>query len=73
MCLLVTRKQHAKHHYKGLNKSAIIQKISLDEAEAVTAKRNATGEVQVHVVNSNPMVINPNGKRPERPSFLILL
>ncbi|KAJ3577587.1 hypothetical protein NPX13_g2980 [Xylaria arbuscula] len=45
----------------GLNKSAIIQKISLDEAEAVTAKRNASGEVQVHVVDSNPLVINPNG------------
>ncbi|KAK5635158.1 hypothetical protein RRF57_010870 [Xylaria bambusicola] len=45
----------------GLNKSAIIQKISLDEAEAVSAKRNATGEVKVHVVDSNPMVLNPNG------------
>ncbi|KAJ8129431.1 hypothetical protein O1611_g4202 [Lasiodiplodia mahajangana] len=46
---------------EGLNKSAIIQKISLDEAEAVSAKRNATGLVKVHVVNSNPMVLNPNG------------
>ncbi|KAI0406802.1 gluconolactonase [Xylaria palmicola] len=45
----------------GLNKSAIIQKISLAEADAVTTKRNATGQVKVHVVNSNPMVLNPNG------------
>ncbi|KAI0506466.1 D-lactonohydrolase [Xylaria bambusicola] len=45
----------------GLNKSAIIQKISLDEAEAVSTKRNATGEVKVHVVDSNPTVLNPNG------------
>ncbi|KAI0423944.1 D-lactonohydrolase [Xylaria sp. FL1042] len=45
----------------GLNKSAIIQKISLDEAEAVSTKRNATGRVKVEVVNSNPTVLNPNG------------
>ncbi|KAI0098629.1 gluconolactonase [Nemania sp. FL0031] len=45
----------------GLNKSAIIQKISLDEAEAVSTKRNATGLVKVHVVDSSPMVLNPNG------------
>ncbi|KAI0478225.1 gluconolactonase [Xylaria cf. heliscus] len=45
----------------GLNKSAIIQKISLAEAEAVSAQRNATGQVQVHLVNSNPQVLNPNG------------
>ncbi|KAI1146614.1 gluconolactonase [Nemania diffusa] len=45
----------------GLNKSAIIQKISLDEANAVSAKRNATGSVKVHVVDSNPTVLNPNG------------
>ncbi|KAI0165625.1 lactonohydrolase [Xylariaceae sp. FL1272] len=45
----------------GLNKSSIIQKISLEEAESVTALRNATGKIQVHVVDSDPMVINPNG------------
>ncbi|KAI1185388.1 lactonohydrolase [Nemania serpens] len=45
----------------GLEKSAIIQKISLDEADAVSTRRNATGSVKVHVVDSNPMVLNPNG------------
>ncbi|GAP91938.1 putative evolved d-pantonohydrolase protein [Rosellinia necatrix] len=45
----------------GLNKSAIIQKISLPEAEAVSTMRNATGLVKVHVVDSNPTVLNPNG------------
>jgi hypothetical protein len=48
--------------YEGLNKSAVIQKISLDEAEAVSSLRNAAGKVNVHVVDSNPAVINPNGK-----------
>jgi gluconolactonase len=46
----------------GLNKSSIIQKIALSEAAAVSGKRNATGLVNVQVVNSSPMVINPNGK-----------
>lgn len=43
----------------GLNKSSIIQKISLSEAEAVRKgeKDNAT----VTVVPSNPQVVNPNG------------
>ncbi|KAI8262678.1 hypothetical protein K4K58_000479 [Colletotrichum sp. SAR11_239] len=43
----------------GLNKSSIIQKISLAEAEAVRtgSRANAT----VTVVPSNPQVINPNG------------
>lgn len=45
----------------GLNKSAIIQKISLAEADAVSAQRDATGQVKVHVVDSNPVVLNPNG------------
>ncbi|KAI8629196.1 lactonohydrolase [Xylariaceae sp. FL1651] len=45
----------------GLNKSAIIQKISISEAEAVTTQRNATGMVKVQVVDSNPMITNPNG------------
>lgn len=44
----------------GLNKSSIIQKISLAEAEAVRtgSRANAT----VTVVPSQPQVINPNGK-----------
>ncbi|KAI0442967.1 gluconolactonase [Xylaria telfairii] len=45
----------------GLNKSAIIQKISVAEADAVSTMRNATGLVKVDVVHSNPMVLNPNG------------
>lgn len=45
----------------GLNKSAIIQKISLAQADAVTNTTNATGLVTVSVVPSNPTVINPNG------------
>ncbi|ORY62688.1 lactonohydrolase [Pseudomassariella vexata] len=45
----------------GLNKSAIIQKISLAEADAVKSKRIATGNVTVTVVPSTPQVINPNG------------
>ncbi|KAI1339131.1 D-lactonohydrolase [Xylariaceae sp. FL0016] len=45
----------------GLNKSAIIMKISLSEAAAVSSQRNATGKVNVVTVDSNPMVINPNG------------
>lgn len=46
----------------GLNKSSIIQKISLSEADAVKDQANATGQVTVTVVPSNPMVINPNGQ-----------
>ncbi|KAK3723697.1 hypothetical protein LTR37_001578 [Vermiconidia calcicola] len=45
----------------GLNKSAIIQKIALAEADAVRTLRNASGLVTVTTVPSNPMVINPNG------------
>ncbi|KAI1815465.1 lactonohydrolase [Poronia punctata] len=45
----------------GLEKSAIVQKISLDEAEAVANQRHAVGKVKVHVVDANPPVINPNG------------
>ena len=46
----------------GLLRSSIISKISLKEAGAVTSLRNATGQVAVTTVPSNPMVINPNGK-----------
>ncbi|KAH8666310.1 D-lactonohydrolase [Xylariales sp. PMI_506] len=45
----------------GLNKSSIIQKISLTQADEVTGLRNATGKVDVVVVPSEPQVINPNG------------
>lgn len=45
----------------GLQKSSIIQKISLAQAEGVKATRNAVGKVDVTVVSSNPQVINPNG------------
>jgi hypothetical protein len=44
----------------GLNKSAIIEKISLKEAAAVSDQRNASGKVQIVTVNA-PAVINPNG------------
>ncbi|KAJ6790013.1 hypothetical protein PWT90_03802 [Aphanocladium album] len=44
----------------GLNKSAIVQKISVKEALQI-ASGNKTGHVQVHTVKSNPPVINPNG------------
>lgn len=46
----------------GLNKSAIIQKIALSEANAVKDLVNATGQVTVTVVPSNPTVVNPNGQ-----------
>ncbi|KAF7550134.1 hypothetical protein G7Z17_g5907 [Cylindrodendrum hubeiense] len=45
----------------GLNKSSIIQKISLDDAEAVRTSSNSSEEVTVTTVPSDPQVINPNG------------
>ena len=45
----------------GLKKSAIIQKFSLKEADAVKTERNATGKVKVTQAASNPEVPNPNG------------
>ncbi|KAM0540923.1 hypothetical protein ACHAPJ_013452 [Fusarium lateritium] len=45
----------------GLNKSSIIQKISLKEAEAVRKGTHGSDEVKVTVVPSDPQVINPNG------------
>ncbi|KAF4946051.1 hypothetical protein FSARC_14289 [Fusarium sarcochroum] len=45
----------------GLNKSSIIQKISLKEAEAVRKGSHSSDEVKVTVVPSDPQVINPNG------------
>ncbi|KAK7967099.1 uncharacterized protein PG986_001376 [Apiospora aurea] len=44
----------------GLNKSAIIQKISLAQAKAAKNETNAVGKVDVTTVASNPQVINPN-------------
>ena len=46
----------------GLNKSSIILKIDLAEAAAVSNQRNASGSVKVHTVDSNPLVVNPNGR-----------
>lgn len=43
----------------GLNKSSIIQKISLAEAEAV--RRGERANATVTIVPSHPQVINPNG------------
>lgn len=51
----------AKAAGTGLNKSAIIEKISLADAAAVSGMRNASGQVNVTTVPSNPMVVNPNG------------
>ncbi|KAF4983926.1 hypothetical protein FDECE_17191 [Fusarium decemcellulare] len=45
----------------GLNKSSIIQKISLAEAEALRKSPRKGKEVKVTVVPSDPQVINPNG------------
>ncbi|TPX09098.1 uncharacterized protein E0L32_001639 [Thyridium curvatum] len=45
----------------GLNKSSIILKINISEAAAVSSQRNASGQVKVTTVPSNPMVVNPNG------------
>jgi len=45
----------------GLNKSAIIQKISLAQADAVKTLQNATGQVMVDIVPSTPQIMNPNG------------
>ena len=53
----------AKEAGTGLNKSAVTQKISLSQAAAAaaTGERNATGIVNVTVVDANPSIINPNG------------
>ncbi|KAL8390324.1 hypothetical protein RB595_009418 [Gaeumannomyces hyphopodioides] len=45
----------------GLNKSAIVQKISLAQAAAVSGQKNATGKVEITTVDAKPTVINPNG------------
>jgi gluconolactonase len=51
----------AKAAGTGLNRSAVIQKISLPEAMAVSHLQNAVGQVNVEIVNFQPTVINPNG------------
>ncbi|KAJ9653331.1 hypothetical protein H2198_007473 [Neophaeococcomyces mojaviensis] len=45
----------------GLEKSNIIQKISLAQAEEVVASGNSSAEVDVTLVKANPPVINSNG------------
>ncbi|KAI1825514.1 lactonohydrolase [Xylaria intraflava] len=79
--------QAAGYAGTGLYKSAIIQKINLAEAEGVSAQQNASGLVKVDVVDSNPMVINPNGainyrgqllyaaegQGPDKPSELVMM
>ncbi|ROW06592.1 hypothetical protein VMCG_04274 [Cytospora schulzeri] len=45
----------------GLNKSAIIQKVSLAQADALKSQANVSGQVTVDLVPSNPAVVNPNG------------
>lgn len=44
----------------GLNKSNVILKISLDEAAAVSNVRNATGSVNIQLVDA-PAILNSNG------------
>ncbi|ERF72942.1 hypothetical protein EPUS_05023 [Endocarpon pusillum Z07020] len=51
----------AKAAGTGLNKSNIIQKISLNQVAALSAERNASGLVDVITVNANPPIVNSNG------------
>ncbi|KAJ5514964.1 SMP-30/Gluconolaconase/LRE-like region [Penicillium fimorum] len=51
----------AKNASTGLEKSSIIEKISLADAAAVSHKSDAAGLVAVTTVPSAPMVLNPNG------------
>ncbi|KAI7927540.1 levo-lactonase [Pyricularia oryzae] len=60
----------AKAASTGLNKSAIIQKISLSEADLVSNLTNAVGKVKISKVDSNPQVINPNGATNYRGQFV---
>jgi hypothetical protein len=45
----------------GLNKSNIIQKISLSQVAQFSTQRNASGDINVTTVNANPTVVNSNG------------
>ncbi|CAG9994596.1 unnamed protein product [Clonostachys byssicola] len=51
----------AKAAGTGLNRSSVIQKVSVPEAVSVSHLRDATGQVKVEVVPFDPPVINPNG------------
>lgn len=53
----------AKNASTGLRKSAIIEKISLADAAAVSHKSDAAGLIDVTTVPSSPTVLNPNGKQ----------
>jgi gluconolactonase len=53
----------AKAAGTGLQKSNLIQKISLAQAAAVSNQRNASGQVDVVNVPATPPVINSNGMR----------
>jgi len=46
----------------GLNKSAIIEKISLADAELIASSGNSSARINVTTVNATPAVINPNGE-----------
>lgn len=52
----------AKAAGTGLNRSSVLQKVSVPEAVSVSHLRDATGHVKVEVVPFDPPVINPNGK-----------
>lgn len=54
----------------GLNKSNIIQKISLEAAQALVHGNNETAEVEVITVNADPPVINSNGATNFRGQFV---
>jgi gluconolactonase len=56
----------AKDAGTGLNKSNIIQKISLKQVQEVVESRNASRRVDVVTVNANPPIINSNGRLPQR-------
>ncbi|WVQ98187.1 hypothetical protein IAU59_005309 [Kwoniella sp. CBS 9459] len=45
----------------GLAKSAVVEKISLSQAQQIASQGNGTGQVDVVTVNSTVQVVNPNG------------
>ncbi|KAJ5131135.1 SMP-30/Gluconolaconase/LRE-like region [Penicillium bovifimosum] len=51
----------AKNASTGLHKSAIVEKISLAQAAAVSDKRDAVGLVNITTVPASPIILNPNG------------
>lgn len=58
--VLIVQNAGAKSAGTGLNKSAVVEKISLLEAAAV--QKGEKHEAQVTVVNSTVQVVNPNGE-----------